>query len=144
LFAGAANQDGMKISSIAVCALLGSIINVPAGAANPVKIGVIYPLTGNAASAGASAKDAVELAAEIVNTAHPGWRVSMMMMMMMMMVARAIGSPASFARRQRPSSSAVSLLPASLASVSHAPSSEILAGSMRGYPAAARLTDGGR
>jgi hypothetical protein len=76
LFAGAANQDGMKISSIAVCALLGSIINVPAGAANPVKIGVIYPLTGNAASAGASAKDAVELAAEIVNTAHPGWRVT--------------------------------------------------------------------
>jgi branched-chain amino acid transport system substrate-binding protein len=40
-------------------------------AAESVKIGVIYPLTGNAASAGQSAKDAVTLGAEIVNTAHP-------------------------------------------------------------------------
>ena len=40
-------------------------------AAETVKIGVIYPLTGNAASAGQSAKDAVDLGAEIVNTAHP-------------------------------------------------------------------------
>src|SRR3974390_1311882 len=36
-----------------------------------VKIGVIYPLTGNSAGAGQSAKAAVDLAAEIVNTAHP-------------------------------------------------------------------------
>jgi branched-chain amino acid transport system substrate-binding protein len=43
---------------------------IPAHAAD-VKIGVIYPLTGNAASAGQSAKDAVDLGAEIVNTAHP-------------------------------------------------------------------------
>jgi branched-chain amino acid transport system substrate-binding protein len=42
-----------------------------AEAAETVKIGVIYPLTGNAASAGQSAKDAVNLGAEIVNTAHP-------------------------------------------------------------------------
>jgi branched-chain amino acid transport system substrate-binding protein len=42
----------------------------PARAAESVKIGVIYPLTGNAASAGQSAKDAVNLGAEIVNTAH--------------------------------------------------------------------------
>jgi branched-chain amino acid transport system substrate-binding protein len=41
------------------------------GAADSVKIGVIYPLTGNAASAGQSAKDAVNLGVEIVNTAHP-------------------------------------------------------------------------
>ena len=34
-----------------------------AGAADNVKIGVIYPLTGNAATAGNSAKDAVELGA---------------------------------------------------------------------------------
>jgi len=44
----------------------------PAAAADPVKIGVIYPLSGNAASAGQSAKDAVELGAEIVNGAHSG------------------------------------------------------------------------
>jgi branched-chain amino acid transport system substrate-binding protein len=45
-----------------------------AQAADPVKtvkIGVLYPLTGNAASAGISAKDAVDLGAEIVNGAHP-------------------------------------------------------------------------
>src|SRR5215470_10886339 len=43
----------------------------PAWAAESVKIGVIYPLTGNAASAGQSAKDAINLGVEIVNTAHP-------------------------------------------------------------------------
>ena len=46
----------------------------PARAAESVKIGVIYPLTGNAASAGRSAKDAVNLGVEIVNTAHPDLR----------------------------------------------------------------------
>ena len=46
----------------------------PARAAESVKIGVIYPLTGNAASAGQSAKDAVNLGVEIVNTAHPDLR----------------------------------------------------------------------
>jgi branched-chain amino acid transport system substrate-binding protein len=40
-------------------------------AADTVKIGVIYPLTGNAASAGQSAKDAIDLGVEIINTAHP-------------------------------------------------------------------------
>jgi branched-chain amino acid transport system substrate-binding protein len=54
-----------------VAAVLAGVVSVPAQAADPVKIGVIYPLTGNAASAGQSAKDAVNLAAEIVNTAHP-------------------------------------------------------------------------
>jgi branched-chain amino acid transport system substrate-binding protein len=54
-----------------VVAALAAAIAIPAYAADPVKIGVIYPLTGNAASAGQSAKDAVNLGAEIVNTAHP-------------------------------------------------------------------------
>jgi branched-chain amino acid transport system substrate-binding protein len=44
---------------------------VSAHAADSVKIGVIYPLTGNAASAGQSAKDAVNLGVDIVNKAHP-------------------------------------------------------------------------
>src|ERR1051325_9017512 len=51
--------------------LFAAAIAFPAHAAEPVKIGVIYPLTGNAAPAGNSAKDAVELGAEIVNGAHP-------------------------------------------------------------------------
>jgi len=59
-----------KIWCIAA-AVLAVAICVPAHAADRVKIGVIYPLTGNAASAGQSAKDAVNLAVEIVNTAHP-------------------------------------------------------------------------
>jgi branched-chain amino acid transport system substrate-binding protein len=54
-----------------VAAVLAAAIAVPAHAADSVKIGVIYPLTGNAASAGQSAKDAVNLGAEIVNAAHP-------------------------------------------------------------------------
>jgi branched-chain amino acid transport system substrate-binding protein len=59
------------------CVLFAAALSVtvlaisPARAAESVKIGVIYPLTGNAASAGQSAKDAVNLGAEIVNTAHP-------------------------------------------------------------------------
>jgi branched-chain amino acid transport system substrate-binding protein len=54
-----------------IAVALSAAVGVPAQAADAVKIGVIYPLTGNAASAGQSAKDAVGLAAEIVNTAHP-------------------------------------------------------------------------
>jgi branched-chain amino acid transport system substrate-binding protein len=58
------------------CVLFATALSVtvlaisPARAAESVKIGVIYPVTGNAASAGQSAKDAVNLGAEIVNTAH--------------------------------------------------------------------------
>src|SRR5205807_8015576 len=51
-------------------ALLALAIALPASAAETVKIGVSYPLPGNAASAGNSAKDAIELGAEIVNGMH--------------------------------------------------------------------------
>ena len=51
--------------------LLAGAIGMPVHAADLVKIGIMYPLTGNAASAGQSAKDAANLAAEIVNTPHP-------------------------------------------------------------------------
>src|SRR5258708_21155847 len=43
----------------------------PARAADPVKVGVLFPLTGNAAAAGQASKAACEIAAEIVNAAHP-------------------------------------------------------------------------
>jgi branched-chain amino acid transport system substrate-binding protein len=59
----------MKIWYVLAAVLLATAI--PASAADVVRIGAIYPLTGNAASAGASAKDAVELGAEIVNNARP-------------------------------------------------------------------------
>src|SRR5438105_7361101 len=64
-------EDPMtKACWIVAAVLMASAISIQAHAAD-VRIGVIYPLTGNAASAGQSAKDAVELGAEIVNTAHP-------------------------------------------------------------------------
>jgi branched-chain amino acid transport system substrate-binding protein len=43
----------------------------PARAADPMKVGILFPLTGNAAAAGQAAKAAVEVAADIVNSAHP-------------------------------------------------------------------------
>jgi branched-chain amino acid transport system substrate-binding protein len=42
-----------------------------ATAQQTVKIGAIYPLSGNAASAGSSSKAAIELATDIVNEDHP-------------------------------------------------------------------------
>jgi len=70
----------MKSSSIlfvaVAAACIAAVSALPALAAGTVKIGVIYPLTGNAASAGQSAKDAVELGVEIVSDsdeAEPDW-----------------------------------------------------------------------
>ena len=40
-------------------------------AAETVKVGVLYPLTGNSAASGQEAKQSVEVGAEIVNTGHP-------------------------------------------------------------------------
>jgi branched-chain amino acid transport system substrate-binding protein len=42
-----------------------------AEAADPVKIGILWPLTGNAAAAGQASRAAAEVAADIVNNAHP-------------------------------------------------------------------------
>jgi branched-chain amino acid transport system substrate-binding protein len=43
-----------------------------AWAAETVKIGILWPLTGNAAAAGQASKAAAEVAADIVNNKHPG------------------------------------------------------------------------
>src|SRR6185437_9407119 len=43
----------------------------PAAAADTVKIGIIWPLTGNAGAAGQASKAAAEVAADIINNAHP-------------------------------------------------------------------------
>ena len=40
-------------------------------AQQPVKIGAIYPLSGNAASVGIHAKAAIEVAVDIINNDHP-------------------------------------------------------------------------
>jgi branched-chain amino acid transport system substrate-binding protein len=55
---------------LAVAAISAALVTGPASAAD-VKIGVIYPLSGNAANAGRSALDAVQLAVDIINSPHP-------------------------------------------------------------------------
>ncbi len=55
--------------SATILAALGA--SAAALAADEVKIGVIMPLSGNSASAGKAAVAAMELAAQIVNEAHP-------------------------------------------------------------------------
>jgi branched-chain amino acid transport system substrate-binding protein len=54
-------------AAVAVAAFSGAAL-----AAATVKIGLVLPLSGNAASAGNAARAAVELGAEIVNSPHPG------------------------------------------------------------------------
>jgi len=53
------------------CFAAAAIAATTARAAETVKIGVLMPLTGNAAAAGQAAKAAIEVAADIVNNAHP-------------------------------------------------------------------------
>ncbi|MGO8917247.1 MAG: ABC transporter substrate-binding protein [Stellaceae bacterium] len=55
------------VAAVAFAAALGA----SAFAADTVKIGALYPLTGNSAPAGQAAKAAIELGVDIVNTAHP-------------------------------------------------------------------------
>src|SRR5215472_5507217 len=52
-------------------AVVGAALSVGPAWAADVKIGVVFPLSGNAANAGKSALDAVQLAADIINNAHP-------------------------------------------------------------------------
>src|SRR5437016_12643289 len=65
----------MKFRHILGLLCAASISVALAGAAlaqqKTVKIGAIYPLSGNAASAGVHAKAAIETAVEIINNAHP-------------------------------------------------------------------------
>ncbi|MGD9802914.1 MAG: ABC transporter substrate-binding protein [Hyphomicrobiaceae bacterium] len=57
--------------SAALAALSTLFCLSPASAQQTVKIGAVYPLSGNAASAGNYAKAAIEVGMDIVNNAHP-------------------------------------------------------------------------
>jgi branched-chain amino acid transport system substrate-binding protein len=59
------------VLAIPALAALPAGLPMSAGAAAPVRIGYIEPLTGNAASAGQSIKQGVELALDIINKPHP-------------------------------------------------------------------------
>jgi branched-chain amino acid transport system substrate-binding protein len=58
------------LTAAALAAALGT--GAQAAAQQTVKIGILLPLSGNAASAGQQSKAAIELAAEIINSSHPG------------------------------------------------------------------------
>jgi branched-chain amino acid transport system substrate-binding protein len=58
---------GVLAGGLALAAIMAS----GALAQDKIKIGAIYPLSGNAASAGNSAKAALEVAADIINNDHP-------------------------------------------------------------------------
>lgn len=56
-----------KVSGMAVAVVLTALLAMSAAAADKVRIGAIYPLTGPAGSTGAELKDAITLAADIIN-----------------------------------------------------------------------------
>ncbi len=56
-----------KVSGMAAAVALAALLAVPAAAVDTVRIGAIYPLTGPAGATGAELKDAITLAADIVN-----------------------------------------------------------------------------
>jgi len=62
-------KSGLKLMALAALSLALGTGTIQAQ--NTVKIGAVYPLSGNAASAVASAKAAIETALEIINEAHP-------------------------------------------------------------------------
>lgn len=59
------------LSAVSVIAATGILAAAPAQADEEIRIGVIYPLTGAAASTGVELKEAAELAAAIVNKEIP-------------------------------------------------------------------------
>ena len=59
-----------RLGAVAAAAMAFALAT-DAGAQQTVKIGAIYPLSGNAASAGNFSKAAIEIAVDIVNNAHP-------------------------------------------------------------------------
>jgi branched-chain amino acid transport system substrate-binding protein len=71
---GPREDDVTKPSTMmaAAIAAAAALISMPsAQAAGTVKIGILWPLTGNAAAAGQASKAAAEVAADIVNNKHP-------------------------------------------------------------------------
>src|SRR5205085_7572569 len=56
---------------LAALAAFGLVAAAPATGAENVRVGILWPLTGNAAAAGQASKAAAEVAAEIVNEPHP-------------------------------------------------------------------------
>jgi len=65
------NKLSKLCATVAAAAAAALLSVAPLRAAEAVKIGVLMPLTGNAAAAGQASKAAIEIAVEIVNNKHP-------------------------------------------------------------------------
>jgi branched-chain amino acid transport system substrate-binding protein len=66
---GIVRKSALLVASLCFAA---SFLNAAAvRAADAVKIGILWPLTGNAAAAGQASKAAIEVALDIINNAHP-------------------------------------------------------------------------
>jgi branched-chain amino acid transport system substrate-binding protein len=65
----------MRLRQLVGLLCAAAVVVVPASSAvaqdKVVKVGAIFPMTGNAASAGIHAKAAIEVALDIINNAHP-------------------------------------------------------------------------
>jgi branched-chain amino acid transport system substrate-binding protein len=59
------------LKAAAAATLIAFSAAAPVMAADVVKIGILWPLTGNAAAAGQASKAAAEVAVDIINNAHP-------------------------------------------------------------------------
>src|SRR2546427_13091383 len=69
---GGRKQREADVKATLLAAVAACIISaMPAKSADTVRIGILWPLTGNAAAAGQASKAAAEVAADIVNNAHP-------------------------------------------------------------------------
>src|ERR1043165_8952727 len=65
-------REEIMRKALPLALLLAALAVLPrAHAVETVKIGILWPLTGNAAAAGQASKAAAEVAAEIVNNKHP-------------------------------------------------------------------------
>jgi len=62
----------LSAAAISVAAMSVALPGAASAQDKTVKIGVIFPLSGNAASAGVHGKAAIETAVEIINTGNPG------------------------------------------------------------------------
>jgi len=60
-----------KVLTLFGALAMAGVMAAPGFAQSPVKIGAIYPLSGNAASVGESVKVALEVAMDVINNAHP-------------------------------------------------------------------------
>ena len=64
-------RPSVLLAACGAAAAMFAFIAPAARSAEPVRIGIMWPLTGNAGAAGQASKAAVEVALDVINNAHP-------------------------------------------------------------------------